>query len=176
MAASGRRVSIPWPFGPDTALDRARTIARHALDLLDVANPPVAADLREMAVRFGEGYWLSAPAGPGPSPGELLTTAQVAALARVEESAVSKWSTRGIVRGGVRHALARHPGGYLPADVDEFLLLRDTPQAAVGRDPEDFCRCGHDRTEHELGGGACVATAPDRCSCAGFRLASRARC
>lgn len=40
-------------------------------------------------------------------------------------------------------------------------------------DHERFCRCGHNETEHESGGGRCRAIEPDRCSCHGYRPGKR---
>jgi hypothetical protein len=119
----------PWPFGNDTPADRARTYAQFCWAELERHAPVEAERIRAMAERFGDDLWL-VPQPDTTPPGELMTRAQVAELAGVVPDVVSMWGNRGIVRGGVRYRLQRHPGGYKPDDVTAFLRIRDTPEGA----------------------------------------------
>jgi hypothetical protein len=125
--------AAPWPFGPDTALDRSRYLARAAIELLERHNPAAAQDFRAMADHFGDGYWLNVAELPDSAPGDLLTRDMVATRARVAPQAVTQWSTRGLNFGGTRVKLTRYDGGYLPQEVDEFLKARDEALAARTR-------------------------------------------
>lgn len=121
----------PWPreLGPNTPVDRARTIARacwHALTDPTLHGPTVAEAIRTMAALYGEDLWLTPQPVTADSVGARPTREQVAHQAGVSPKTVTMWGSRGILRGGVTHRLVRHPDGrYHPDEVTGFLTARD---------------------------------------------------
>jgi hypothetical protein len=111
--------------GGQTALDRARTIARALYDSRHSVEQIEA--VAAMARRLGE-TWLTAHRDAS-HPDDLMTAEQVAEIAGVQRGTVYVWSSRGIAgRDGRRLKLRRLPGGYHPDDVEAFLAERDTPE------------------------------------------------
>lgn len=113
-----------WPFPSDTPLDRARTLARALWAALNTHNPEQAAQFLDAA--GPEAVWL-APAHRAPGEGRWLTRDQVALLGGVQPPVVSNWGSRGLSRRGERRTLTRHPEGWHPDEVHEFLAWRDQP-------------------------------------------------
>lgn len=127
--------ATPWVYGPDTPTDRARTIARACWNALAASAPAIAEQIRELAAAHGEDAWLcpsSAPVGSG----QWLTREQVARFGGVRADVVSNWSGRGLRKNGQHRRLTRHPEGYHPDEVTEFLAWRDSPRRAVSQ-PEE---------------------------------------
>lgn len=128
----------PWPreLGPNTPVDRARTVARACWHALVAADPDTAEAIRAMAARFGEDVWLT-PSPELAAPGERLTREQVAVRAGVTPPVVTMWGSRGIRRGGRTLRLVRHPDGrYDPDEVAAFLLERDRTDVPAPRTPQ----------------------------------------
>jgi hypothetical protein len=111
-----------WPaaLGADTPTDRARTIAKACWNALYSPDPVAAAEaIREMCAALRED-WLTATVDTL-DPDAYWTRAQVAQVAGVDPDTVTTWTTRGFA--GVR--LIRHPHGYDPDEVRNFLRHRD---------------------------------------------------
>jgi hypothetical protein len=96
----------PWPHPGDTLLQRARRIAAAYRQHLRVANPDVCAALDDMARSFGED-WVCEQLVTTPEDA-MLTTADAAELAGVDQDTIHSWRRRGIVdEQGVRHHLQK---------------------------------------------------------------------
>lgn len=115
-----------WPFGADTPTDRARTIARSCYTALRGANPGIADQILELARDYGEDAWL-APSHAAPPDGRWLSRDDVARLAGVRPVVVSNWGSRGLTRRGETRRLTKHPEGWHPDEVHDFLAWRDQP-------------------------------------------------
>jgi hypothetical protein len=111
----------PWPFPQDTALDRARSIARSAIRALREVADDRADELEATAERFGESWVRPRPEPAGPE--GLLSEAQLAARLGVRRSTVRNWVDRGVGPGassGQGRKLTRYPGGFDPREADEL--------------------------------------------------------
>lgn len=82
-----------WPRPADTAVDRARAIARQYRDELHRADPARCAVLDTAAREFGEGFWLLGV--PQYSDTELVTLAELAARLGEPYKTVWAWWRRG---------------------------------------------------------------------------------
>jgi hypothetical protein len=143
-----RRSSWPPELGPDTAVDRARVISCGWRDLaitLATADLPLEQRQRMVAAveahchRVGEGGWQIP--SPAPTRGAWLTRADVAVLAGVRPTAVSDWSSRGLVdpATGKQRKLPRFPEGYHPDQVTAFLEWRKTARPDPRREKTFPC-------------------------------------
>lgn len=95
-----------WPHPADTPLQRARRIALAYRQHLKAANPDLCAALDDMAVAFGE-TWAAETVVTTPTDA-LLTTAEAADLAGVDQETISQWRKRGYVsRSGAREKLQK---------------------------------------------------------------------
>lgn len=117
-----------WPNPRDTALDRARAIAREYRDALRTADPHRCTVLDQAADEFGE-TWLTAR--PQYATGELLTLTDLADALGEKRSTVWAWWNRGhiprepnglfvldaVVDALADRRIARKPGVVAPGDV-----------------------------------------------------------
>lgn len=83
-----------WPRPADSALDRARAIAREYRDALHETDPPRCAALDRAAAEFGEDGWLLPRAQTGHD-GELLTLTDLAEALGEKRGTVWAWWHRG---------------------------------------------------------------------------------
>lgn len=152
----------PWPasMGPNTAHDRARTVARAAYALARKHAP--AGDLatfEAMCRAVGEAGWLL-PSAATRDDTAWLTRDDVASRGGVRPDVVSGWAGRGLTRQGETRHLSRHPEGYHPDEVTDFLRWRDT--APRTRTPEKGSRACTTRPHlSSPARPACAAAAAD---------------
>lgn len=92
----------PWPNPSDSALDRARAIARSMASALAVADPPRHRALVDAAMEFGE-TWLEPLADMS---GEFLSTEDAARLVGVRETTIRTWGHRSHI------PVHRYPDGW----------------------------------------------------------------
>lgn len=133
-----------WPNPADSALDRARSIAREYRDALHAADPGRCAILDRAAEEFGE-LWLVAR--PQFTDSELVTLTDLAETLGVARGTVWAWWSRGHI--------PREPNGlfFVDAVVDALAARRvnrkpaapDVP-APVVSEPDDApdARCAGD--------------------------------
>lgn len=116
----------PMAMLGDTALQRARSIARAYRQHLRTTNPAVCAALDDAVTAAGEAWWL-VEHEITIEPDELLSTAEAAKLANVGQGTIRQWRKRGYID---RHGQHRHlePKGrdhrgwplFLAADILEI--------------------------------------------------------
>lgn len=112
---------LPWPNPRDTALDRARAIARSLLAALEKADAPAAARHVALAGQFGEA-WLAPLRDTSPDE-RRLTTAEAAALVGRHEVTIRKWISQGTRNGH----LTRHPDGIDERELLDLVAAMKTP-------------------------------------------------
>lgn len=137
-----QRKSPAWPadLGPNSPVERARTIARIARALATQWAPASeVAKLDRFADKWGELDWLI-PAPATYVDGDPMTRTQVAEMAGVDTPAVVMWGKRGIRRGGkTEHLRTRDRDDlYEYRDVVDFLRRRDSPD--IRKAPPSPCR------------------------------------
>lgn len=110
-----------WPNPADSALDRARAIAREYRDALHAADPHRCAVLDQAAGEFGE-TWLTARLQFTDS--ELLTLTDLADVLGQKRGTVWAWWNRGLI--------PREPNGLFVLDaVVDALAARRGARAAT---------------------------------------------
>jgi len=87
---------VSWPSRGDTALDRARIVARTCWQALHRRDPGAATELASVFAAVGE-TWLAPPAAPALDPGEWVPAARIAGVLQVQPQRVRKWGQRGQV-------------------------------------------------------------------------------
>ena len=121
-----RRVDDPWPWPADTAVERARRIARAYRDIAINAEPHSCVELDEQMREWGQ-TWVT-PKYTINDPDELLTTNEVAEYCDVHPGSVDQWRRRGL-------PVTMTPDGprYLLADVLDYHAERRRRRARGGQ-------------------------------------------
>lgn len=103
----------PWPWPEDSALDRARAVAREYRDAVHKLDPELGARMDVRAAKVGQ-TWLF-PQVSQFEENELLTTRQAAEFCHIRPTTLPQWRRRGLVSvttpDGIR---------YRPADLLEY--------------------------------------------------------
>lgn len=87
---------MTWPHRGDTALDRARIVARTCLQALGRVDPRSAAQLVTVFDAVGE-TWLAPPVAPVLDPGAWVHAERIAEVLHIEIQRIRKWGQRGQV-------------------------------------------------------------------------------
>lgn len=93
----------PWPWPVDTALHRARRVARSYRDVLETVDPTACAYLDAEMTRLGQRWIL--PMATVYSDDDWLTAQLVADHAGVAPKTVYEWKRRGLAPARTREGL-----------------------------------------------------------------------
>lgn len=129
-----------WPFPQDTALDRARALARTFHAALHSVDPAKAGELEELAREFGEAWVATCEVVEEPD--GLMRGAELARYLGVGEGVVRNMASRGVgpgVKRGAGRKLTRYPGGFDPREARELLAWAERARRGewVPGDPAD---------------------------------------
>lgn len=120
----------PWPFPADTALDRARSIARSYREALRTADPGLCAALDHAARKYGEIWLLEKPITKFED--ELHSAEEVAERVGVKPNTVRVWAKR----QHINRYVTSSGGRYDLREVWEYLAQRRRARLKRDKPPE----------------------------------------